>query len=155
MLGTNDNKDVHKLRKQFRNLVYLISKYPNNSYIRGRIQIARKKLCKANKQQDRETKNKKLFEKLENLHDEDPTTYWNIISGLTEKNTTKNTIPDSMIEKLKSHFENLGRPHPDTMHWKPPVWMGAAWEWNKLKWNAWFSDHRKRNKTCHQIAQIE
>ena len=21
-----------------------------------------------------------------------------------------------MIEKLKSHFENLGRPHPDTMH---------------------------------------
>ena len=114
-LGTNDNKDVHKLRKQFRKLAYLVSKYPNNSYIRGRIQIARKKLCKASKQQDHETKNK-LFEKLENLHNEDPTTYWNIISDLTDKNTTKNTIPDSMIEKLKSHFENLGRPHPDTMH---------------------------------------
>ena len=106
---------MHKLWKQFRNLAYLVSKYPNNSYIRGRIQIARKKLCKASKQQDRETKNK-LFEKLENLHDGDPTTYWNIISDLTDKNTTKNTIPDSMIEKLKSHFENLGRPHPDTMH---------------------------------------
>ena len=111
---------MQKLRKQFRNLAYLVSKYPNNSYIRGRIQIARKKLCKASKQQNREEKKKKkkkkLFAKLENLHDEDPTTYWNIISDLTYKNTTKNTIPDSMIEKFKSHFENLGRPHPDTMH---------------------------------------
>ena len=53
---------------------------------------------------------------MENLHDGDPTTYWNIISDLIDKNTTKNTIPDSMIEKLKSHFENLGRLHPDTMH---------------------------------------
>ena len=116
-LSTNDNKDVQKLRKQFKNLAYLVSKYPNNSYIRGRIQIPQKKLCKASKQYDRETKNKP-FEKLENLHDEDPTTYWKTVSDLTDKNKTKNTIPDSMIEKLKSHFENLGRPHPDTMHEK-------------------------------------
>ena len=53
---------------------------------------------------------------MENLHDEDPTTYWTITSALTDKNMTKNTIPDSMIEKLMSHFENLGRPNPDTMH---------------------------------------
>ena len=41
---------------------------------------------------------------------------YTLISDRTDKNTTKNTIPDSVIEKLKSHFENLGRPHPDTMH---------------------------------------
>ena len=107
--GANENRNIHNLRKQFGNLAHLISMYPNNPYIRGRIEVTRKKLCRANKQQVRETKNK-LFEKLENLHDDDPNTYWKIIKDLTDQNSSSNSkIPTSMIEKLKTHFENLGR----------------------------------------------
>ena len=59
----------------------------------------------------------KISEK--NLHDEGPTTFRkNIMSDLrlTERNSTNNEFPNSMMDNLKSHFVQFGLPHSEPLN---------------------------------------
>lgn len=110
-----DNKwhdcDLKQLRKKVDYKGSLYAKFPNDPIIRGSFYKTQKeysKLCKKKRQEFK----KAIIDKLDNLCENNPKEYWNLLHTLT---TDKTNAPESQIpvDEWLSHFSNLNTPSPE------------------------------------------
>ena len=100
-----NDKDIKTQKKEFQNLAKLLHKYPNDPIIRGRLFKVKKRLNRLIKTKNNFNRNK-LFEKLEDMQNSDPKSYWDLINGFLDKNPDQN-IPECIKSSLFSHFKEL------------------------------------------------
>ena len=101
------DNDLNHMRKQLISKSNLYSKYPNDPLIRGSFYRFRKsynKLCK----QKRKTFKRCIIEKLDNLHNTDPSEYWKLVKELKDDENNDNDPSDKIApDKWIDHFTSL------------------------------------------------
>ena len=95
-----------KLRKSLDEKAKKFAKNPNDAHLRGNFFRCRKHYSKLCKVKHRKYK-ADMINKLDNLHENDPKTYWSILNDLKDDNSKSDSIfaPDEMME----HFSVLNK----------------------------------------------
>lgn len=101
-------------------MAYLITKFPNDPYVRGRFFKTKCKLNSKGKQLRRNLK-KELLDKLDTLQSQNPKEFWEIVEQITEKSVTNQEFPDTFVTKLHNHFEKLNTQTWDDQDTNPQI----------------------------------
>ena len=135
------------LLKKIKHSAFLLKKHPNNSYLRGCLQLETKQYRKLMKSNHKKFINN-LFENLDSLHKENPRGYMNLVKSLRDGTFDKKVADDSTFvspENWRSHFSALLDP-PSS----PP---GPADE----LMTSYINEHcdRQTSELSHSITKLE
>ena len=96
------------MRYSLDNKGQIYAKFPNDPVIRGSFYILQREYSKVCKKKLREFK-RDLVEKLDNLHENNPKEYWQLLNSVT-KDRDNSTESQVSIEEWLNHFSKLNSP---------------------------------------------
>ena len=101
------NYDCQKVKIELNKMSKKLGHEPSNSFLRGKYHVFRKKFKKMIKQTKRKYK-QDICSQLENLHDNNPKTYWNLIEKLKNvDNSNKENDPPINPQEWLDYFNKL------------------------------------------------
>ena len=93
----------YKIKKDLNNLAYLLKKYPNDPYIRGRFFTEKKNIKKFVKNAESEQRNA-ILNKIKTAEEKNPTAFWKLINSIKGARTKNENLEP---EILYNYFKNL------------------------------------------------
>ena len=99
------DSDLYKMRRVLDQKGHLYATHPNDPYIRGSFYKFRKMYVKACKQKRKHYKSE-MLERLQQLHDNDPKSYWKLLEDLKTDDSTS-TEPQISADEWTNHFSSL------------------------------------------------